>query len=179
MVSSSVSNSPVQHPSAASIRYQEQSLILSKDPVVDVTPDDAVAVSISGGTKSQNPYALTAREILARINEELKDELPEGVESLDPNDYTPEATADRIVAGVTAFFDVFARQNKELQGDELVDAFIETVKRGVQKGYDEAYKILEGIGAFEVEGVREGIEQTKILVESKLDAFAAEKKQLA
>jgi hypothetical protein len=159
------------------MKYQEQSLVLGEGQVGEVTTDDAVSVSLSSGSNGTNPYALTAKEILQRINKELKDELPEGIESLDPADHTPEATADRIVSGVTAFFDVFARQNKELQGDELVDAFIETIKRGVQKGYDDAYQILEAVGAFDVEGVREGVQQTKILIESKLNVFAEERKK--
>ena len=179
MSSSAVSSTPssIQSRSSVSIKYQEQSLILQSESPKKVEPDDAVSVQIKGKAGEKNPYVLTADEILRRINKELGDQLPEGVESLDPAEHTPEATADRIVSGVTAFFDAFARQNKNLKGDELVDTFIETVKRGVQKGYDDAYGILEGIGAFNVEGVREGIEQTKILIETKLNSFAESKKK--
>jgi len=171
---------------SASIQYSEQSLVLGNDTSAQAqVSEDAVAIAISGSStvtisgdgSSGNPFLLTAQEIIRRINEAIKDKLPQGVEGLSPEEATPKATSDRIVSGVTAFFDTFARQHKDLQGDDLVDAFIGTVKSGVQKGYDDAYSILDGIGAFKVNGVKDGVEQTKILVDSKLDSFAVQKKK--
>jgi hypothetical protein len=45
------------------------------------------------------------------------------------------------------------------------------VRKGVDQGYDEAYSILDGIGAFEVDGVKSGVEETKRLIDEKLNAF--------
>lgn len=87
--------------------------------------------------------SLTSKEIVDKINEQLKISLPEGVQSLKPEDVTPEATADRIVFGVTAFFDVYAKQKKNLSGDELVDSFVSEVTRGVGQGYEDAFKFLK------------------------------------
>jgi len=48
---------------------------------------------------------------------------------------------------------------------------METIRSGIQQGYDDAYGILEALGAFEFEGVKEGIEKTKALIEEKLQAY--------
>jgi hypothetical protein len=121
--------------------------------------------------------SLTSKEIVDKINEQLKISLPSGIQSLKPEDVTPEATAERIVSGVTVFFDQYAKQNKDLKGDELVDSFIAQVQKGVGQGYDDAFKFLEDIGAFEVDGVKEGIEKTRSLIDEKLAAFSAQKKK--
>jgi len=121
--------------------------------------------------------SLTGKEIVDKIIEQLRIELPEGVQSLKPEDVTPEATASRIVTGVTAFFDQYAKQNKGLEGDALVESFLTQVQTGVDRGYGEAVKILEAIGAFEVDGVKSGIESTRFLIDEKLSAFATTKKQ--
>lgn len=114
---------------------------------------------------------ITAREIVKKLNELLADKVPNGVESLSVEDHTPEATASRIVQGVVAFLPAFAKQNPGLSEEEALDKFMETVKGGIQKGYDEAFSILEGLGAFEVDGIKSGVEETKILIDSKLNAF--------
>jgi hypothetical protein len=165
----------------------------SEKSVAEFTANsDAVILDASLGTKSaevnqkksgdnfQQLYealSLTGREIVDKINEQLKLTLPEGVQSLKPEDVTPDATADRIVKGVTAFFEIYAKQKKNLSGDELVDSFISEVQRGVSSGYDDAFKFLEGIGAFKVDGVQDGVEKTRSLIDEKLAAFAAQKKK--
>jgi len=121
--------------------------------------------------------SLTGKEIVDKINEQLKVVLPDGVQSLKPQDVTPDATASRIVAGVTAFFDTYAKQNKNLSGEKLVDSFISEVQKGVTQGYGDAFKYLEGIGAFKVGGVQAGIEKTRSLIDEKLAAFAEQKKK--
>lgn len=155
---------------------------------------DAVVLDASLGTKTseaakeaesdtgnfQELYkalSVTGKEIVDKINEQLKISLPEGVQSLKPEDVTPEKTADRIVSGVTALFDIYAKQKSNLSGDELVDSFISEVQRGVGEGYSDAFKFLEGIGAFKVEGVQAGIEKTRSLIDEKLSAFATQKKK--
>lgn len=134
-----------------------------------VVPDNDAAVTNLGHRSTI--VKLTAQEIVDRLNALLKDILPEGLQSLKPEDTTPEATAERIVRGTTAFFDIYAKQHPELEGEELVESFMAAIRSGIDRGYSEAYDILEGLGAFEFEGVRDGVEQTKILIEQKLVAF--------
>ena len=112
----------------------------------------------TGLNSSEKGLVLTAREIVDRINELLKIKLPNGIESLKPQEVTPEATADRIVSGVTAFFDIYAKQHPDLSDEDLVTSFMDTIRGGVEQGYSDAYGILEGLGAFQFEGVRAGVE---------------------
>jgi hypothetical protein len=121
--------------------------------------------------------SVTAREIVDKINELLSEKLPNGVQSLKPEDTTPEATADRIVKGATAFFATYAKQNPQLEGEELVTSFMEQIRSGVQRGYDDAFATLKSLGAFDFEGVQSGVEQTKILIEEKLAAFESAKRK--
>jgi len=119
---------------------------------------------------------ITAREVIAKLNELLKEELPDGIESLKAEDVTPEATADRIVKQVTAFFDIFARQHPELEGEELVGAFMTEIRSGVERGYNDAFQSLEDLGAFQFDGVQAGVEETKRLIGEKLDQYEKQKR---
>jgi hypothetical protein len=115
---------------------------------------------------------LSAQQIVAKLNELIKDKYPQGIENLKPQDVSSEATADRVVSGITALFDAFSKQNKDLSPEELVSKFAAEAKKGVDQGYGEAKDILEGLGAFEFEGVESSIEKTRELILQKLDRFA-------
>jgi hypothetical protein len=161
--------------SIAEFRASSDAVVLDASLGTKVNPEDN-----SGKSDFQALYQaldLTSKEIVDKINEQLKITLPGGVQSLKPEDVTPEATADRIVSGVTAFFDIYAKQKKNLSGDELVDSFISEVTRGVSEGYGDAVKFLEASGAFSVNGVKDGVEKTRSLIDEKLQAFADQKKK--
>lgn len=51
------------------------------------------------------------------------------------------------------------------------------IRKGIDQGYSEAFSILEGLGAFNFEGVLEGVETTKQLIEEKLIAYEAQKRE--
>jgi len=134
------------------------------------TSNDSVDVSYKELYKS---LSITAREIMDKLNAMLAEDLPDGIQSLKPADVTPEATANNIVTGATAFFDVFAKQNPDMQGEELLNKFMDTIRGGIKTGYNDAVSILEGLGAFEFDGVKGGIEETMQLVDEKLAAYEA------
>ncbi|MBN8549981.1 MAG: DUF5610 domain-containing protein [Deltaproteobacteria bacterium] len=121
--------------------------------------------------------SISAQNIVDKLNELLKAKLPDGIQSLKPEEVTPEATAERIVSGVTGFFEVFAKQNPDLDPEELLAKFMSEVRKGVESGYNDAAKTLEDLGAFEFDGVKDGIEKTKSLIEEKLKAFESHKRQ--
>lgn len=121
--------------------------------------------------------SVTAREVVAKLNELLAAKLPNGLEGLKPEDTTPEATAERIVSGATSYFEVFKRQNPNLSDEELLNRFLSTIRGGIDRGYSEAVGTLEGLGAFEFEGVKSGVEKTRQLVDEKLAAFEAFKRE--
>jgi hypothetical protein len=129
---------------------------------------DRVNVHVKNASKG---LAVLAKEVLKSLNEILKQDLPEGVYGLKPENHTPEATAQRIVDGTTALFSVFAKQNPNLEGEELIDKFMSTIRGGIEKGYNEAVGILEAIDAFQIDGVESGIQETMRLVDEKLLAF--------
>lgn len=129
---------------------------------------DTVAVGMQDVYKS---LTLLADKVLKELDEILKAEGLDGVASLKPQDHTPEATAQRIVDGVTALLPVYAQQHPELEGEELLQSFMETIRGGIKQGYNEAAAILGDIGAFDIDGVKQGIEETMRLVEEKLLAF--------
>lgn len=121
----------------------------------------------------------TAKSVVDKINELLKTKLPNGVQSLKPEEVTPEATAERIVNGVAGLFNAYQKSNPDLGSEELLQKFMDAVRSGVQTGYDDAFDTLQTLGAFEFDGVQDGVEQTKIQIESKLkDLEGKLKKQL-
>lgn len=135
--------------------------------------DDRVSAGVDDLTKS---LSITAQEVLAKLNELLKNDLPDGIESLNPEEYTSEATADRIVKQVTAFFDLYAKQHPELQGEDLLSGFMAEIKKGVDQGYDQASATLQDLGAFEFDGVKNGVEETKRLIDEKLAQYEKSKR---
>ncbi len=146
-----------------------------------------LAASLPGASKADDKdtgisdvfkaLTVTAQEVVEKLNELLKGDLPDGLEGLNPDEVTPEATAERIVTGATSYFEVFARQNPTLTGEELLNRFLSTIRGGIDKGYTQAVGILEGLGAFEFDGVKSGVQKTKGLIDQKLAAFEAFKRE--
>lgn len=155
----------------ASFSYRE--LVIQKTLGSD-QGNDQVTLGIPALSQG---LSVSAEEIVKRINEKLKSVLPDGVQSLKPEETTPEATADKIVKGVTGLFDYFAKRHPELQGEDLLTGFMDTIRAGVEQGYGDASKFLSDNGAFEIDGVKSGIEKTKGLIDQKLKEFEATKRK--
>jgi len=166
---------PAQSPfSPAGPQYTATASQRADTLVIESTLGDKTNASFSDLYKS---LSVTAKQIVDKINEALKAKLPNGVQSLSPKEVTPDATAERIVQGATSYFDVFAKQNPELRGVELLNKFLETIKGGIETGYGDAVSTLGGLGAFEFDGVKSGIERTKSLISEKLAAWEAFKRK--
>lgn len=121
----------------------------------------------------------TTKSIIDKLNELLKAKLPNGIQSLKPEEVTPEATAERIVKGIAGLFSAYSKSNPDLSNEEIIEKFMNAARSGVQAGYDDAFDTLKGLGAFDIDGVQGGVEQTKILLETKLKELEEQiKKQL-
>lgn len=79
----------------ASLNYQVIQETFSNDS------GDAVNINLGDSGKA---LSLTADEIVSRLNELLKDKLPDGLQSTRAEDNTPEATADRIFKSISGLF---------------------------------------------------------------------------
>jgi len=138
---------------------------------VKETSVDRVSVHMKEVYKS---LGTMAEEVLKKLNEVIHQYSDQNIQDLKPEEHTPEATAQRIVDGVAGFFSVFKAQNPDLGDEELVNKFMETIKRGINQGYSEAMGILKDTGALEFDSVKSGIEQTMELVDEKLKGLEEE-----
>lgn len=137
---------------------------------------DAASVSLDFGSIYKS-LSVGTKELIDKINAALGNSLPGGVQSLKPEDVTPDATATKIVQGIAGLFDTFAKQNPDLSAEDLLSKFMEQARKGVEQGFGDAVSTLDNLGAFQFDGVRGGIDQTKQLIEEKLKAFEAQKRK--
>lgn len=138
-----------------------------------------------GASTQQSSLKITYQAAIEKINEILMAQMP----SAESNDatvkpiseealqaqggmeyWTPENTAKRIVNGATAFFDGFKAAHPELEGEELINQFIEVVGGGLTQGFDEAKGILGDLDVLKGE-IAENIELTFQLVQSGMETF--------
>jgi hypothetical protein len=131
-------------------------------------------VSIKAGNKSM---ALLYRSAIDRINDALAPQMgPNAIQNaIDSGiDTSAEATANRILSFATAFFDKFAAQNKGKDPDQVAQDFVAKVRGGFEKGFNEAKKILDGLGVLNG-NIASGIQQTWDIVQKGFDDFLAAK----
>ncbi len=133
-------------------------------------------VSISSGN---NSMALLYRTAIDNINEQLAPELgPNALQAAMQQDNSPEATADRIVSMSTAFFDGYARQHPNKPPEDVARDFVDIIRGGFEKGYNEAASILKGLGVLEESGtIATEIGKTFALVQQGYDDFLESKLQ--
>ena len=116
------------------------------------------------------------------LNERLRADLGLAEDAIDPisqeklNEqggmeyWSPENTADRIVSGATAFLGGFQNAHPELQGEALMDKFMEVVGGGLIQGFEEAKSILGDLKVFDGQ-VESNYNQTYDLVQSGMQDF--------
>lgn len=130
----------------------------------------SLEVSIKTGDQST---ALLYRSAIDKINALLEPELgPDALQAAKHDDWSPEATAGRIVSMSTAFFGAYAQGHAGEDGDEVARNFVELIRGGFEQGFKEAKDILEGLGVLSGE-IESGIMKTYELVHKGLDDFLA------
>lgn len=132
----------------------------------------SMEVSLKAG---DDATALLYRSAIDRINELLAPEFgPGALQAMSAQDHSPAATAGRIVALSTAFFDRYAAQHADEDPEAVLRNFMKLIRSGFEKGYGEAWDILDGLGVVD-EGstVAEGVQKTFALVQQGYDDFLA------
>lgn len=127
-------------------------------------------VSISSGN---NSLALLYRTAIDNINEHLEPFMgPNAIQGAMGQDNSPEGTAGRILSMSTGFYEAYAAQRPNDDPEEVLRDFVDIVRGGFEKGYNEAAGILQGLGVMD-EGsfVAEEIGKTFQLVQQGYDDF--------
>lgn len=118
-----------------------------------------------------NELSLIYKSAIEQLNEILSPILgEEGLSAVEPDDYTPEAVAERIVQFSTAFFEAYKTRNPEMSEAEALDNFMEIIEGAIAQGIGEAKEILEGMKVLEG-GVETDIEKTYALIKEGLQSF--------
>jgi len=124
-------------------------------------------------TIGDKPLSLVLKTALQGINEALK---AGGVESSVEDayesgiDFSPEATAERIVAFSTQFLGSYREQHPEMDEEQSLTAFVDIISGGIEQGFGEAKDILGGLKVLEGE-IANNIDKTYELVQEGLQAF--------
>lgn len=130
--------------------------------------------SVSLNSKD-NPNSVLFQRAIDAINQELEPTLGKNAaqKAFDSGiDFSPEATAERIVSFATSFFPLY-QQNHEGEDSNLeqqLDDFIDLVGGGVDTGFGEAKDILTGLDVFNGE-VEENANQTYDLIYEGFSQF--------
>jgi hypothetical protein len=124
-------------------------------------------------TVGDQPLSLLLKTALQGINEALKEG---GVESSVEDayesgiDYSPEATAERIVSFSTQLLGSYREQHPEMDEEEALASFVDIIGSGIEQGFSEAKDILGNLKVFEGD-ISNNIDKTYELVQKGLQSF--------
>jgi len=93
-------------------------------------------------------------------------------------DFSPEATATRIVEFATSFYSGYQANHEGDEGGAKLDGFVDLIKGAVEEGFAGAQELLGGFSEMN-EKVQGDIDETFDLAMKGIDAFADEQRQLA
>ncbi len=136
------------------------------------------AAIIESSLKASNsiadkPLSLLLKTALQGINEALRETDSENaVEQAYESgiDVSPEATAERIVAFSTQYFNAYQEQYPQMNQQESLAAFVNMINAGIEQGFSEAKHILEGLNVLTGDIVI-NIDKTNALVQEGIQAF--------
>jgi hypothetical protein len=127
----------------------------------------------SSSSIKDQPLALVLKTALQGINDALKEIEPN--QSLQQSyeseiDFSPQATADRIVAFSTNFFSSYQEQHPELSEQEARDTFSDLMLAGVEEGIGEAKDILKALSVLDGD-IESDIDKTMAFILEGFDKF--------
>jgi hypothetical protein len=133
-----------------------------------------VQASLDVAIKAKDqPLALLLKSAINRINELLAPQFGNNaIEAAASQDNTPAATADRIVALSTGFYDAFKAQHPGENASDILSKFMATIRSGFAQGASEAQGILQGLGVLGGD-IASNIDKTLALVRQGYADFEA------
>ncbi|MBL3589494.1 MAG: DUF5610 domain-containing protein [gamma proteobacterium endosymbiont of Lamellibrachia anaximandri] len=140
---------------------------------------NAQIVSASAEFKSDTagqPQALLFRSAIEKLNELLLPELGENAvqQAADSGiDFSPEATAERIVGFATGFLPAFLDTHANEDPQAALDEFMQIIRDAIEQGFSEAREILDGLSVLEGD-IAANIDTTFELVLEGLERFEIE-----
>ncbi|WP_407695782.1 DUF5610 domain-containing protein [Shewanella yunxiaonensis] len=127
-------------------------------------------VSISSGDK---PMQLLYRTAIDAINQGLAGPMGNSAPQLSQQqemDYSPEATAGRIVDFATQFFSVYQQQNPDKSAADQLSGFMDVIGSAIDNGFAEAWNILDKLNVLNGD-IADGVNATYEYVQKGLTAF--------
>jgi hypothetical protein len=124
-------------------------------------------------TIGDKPLSLLLKTALQGINEALKEKgIDNSVEDAYESgiDFSPEATAERIVSFSTQFLSSYRDQHPEMGEKESLTAFVDIISGGIEQGFAEAKDILGSLKVLEGD-IAINIDKTYELVQEGLQSF--------
>lgn len=155
-VSEVASNKSVQH---VSRQLMNQAILSAQEQV-----------TISSGDK---PMQLLYRTAIDAINQELQasgDMAFQPLQQQEQVDYSPEATAGRIVDFATKFFATYQQQNTAQSPEDQLNGFMDIIGGAIDKGFAEARNILDKLHVLDGD-IANGVDATYRHVQQGLQAF--------
>ncbi|PKI14897.1 DUF5610 domain-containing protein [Colwellia sp. 12G3] len=149
-----------------------------KEPIHVTQKKQLNAAIIESSLKFSNtigdkPLSLMLKTALQGINEALK---ASGVDSNVEDayesgvDFSPEATAERIVSFSTQFLGSYREQHPEMSEEESLTAFVDIISGGIDQGFGEAKDILGGLKVLAGD-IESNIDKTYTLIQEGIQSF--------
>ena len=85
-------------------------------------------------------------------------------------DFSPKATADRIINGATSFFNAYKEQNTDLSEEEALTQFMGVIRSGIDTGFGQARDVLESLSVLKGD-IANDIDSTYDTVQTGLAEF--------
>jgi hypothetical protein len=129
-------------------------------------------LKVSIGSKNE-PNSLLFKTAIEAINKELEATHGKNITQKNADegmDFSPEATAERIVGFATMFFSQYQQQHTDKSLEDQLNSFIDIVGGGAEKGFGEAKDILSGLKVYNGE-VKENAEKTHDLIFEGFEKF--------
>ncbi|KUJ72769.1 DUF5610 domain-containing protein [Thiomicrospira sp. WB1] len=132
-----------------------------------------------GKRSLEGAMKLTFQATMEQLNQALAPDLgPEAISQARLQEtgmefWNAENTANRIFQGAANFLPAFQRANPDLEGEALMDKYMDVVGGGLQQGFDEAKGILSELKVFEG-NIAETFQKTMDLVFQSMENFRRE-----